>query len=122
MITLSPRLLGRFALWENPLRAPDRRHSFRNKTMGAWLGGAILAATLSSCVATPAGLDAPAASQLEDRSLVTAVRRITETQYRHAVSDAFGPGIKINARFEPDPRLDGLLRVMTGKENFAPCE
>src|SRR5215813_8847647 len=40
-----------------------------------------------------------------------AVRRITETQYRHTIADVFGPGIKINARFEPEKREDGLLAI-----------
>lgn len=39
------------------------------------------------------------------------VRRITETQYRHTIADVFGADIKINARFEPEKREDGLLAV-----------
>src|SRR5262245_19409158 len=40
-----------------------------------------------------------------------AVRRITETQYRHTIADVFGPEVKINARFEPQKREDGLLAI-----------
>lgn len=40
-----------------------------------------------------------------------AVRRMTETQYRHTVADVFGSAIKINARFEPERREDGLLAI-----------
>ena len=40
-----------------------------------------------------------------------AVRRITEAQYRHTIADVFGPDIKINARFEPEKREDGLLAL-----------
>ncbi len=40
-----------------------------------------------------------------------AVRRITETQYRHTIAEVFGPQIKINARFEPEKREDGLLAI-----------
>jgi Protein of unknown function (DUF1595)/Protein of unknown function (DUF1587)/Protein of unknown function (DUF1592) len=40
-----------------------------------------------------------------------AVRRITETQYRHTIADVFGPELKINARFEPEKREDGLLAI-----------
>ncbi len=40
-----------------------------------------------------------------------AVRRITETQYRNSIADIFGPAVKINARFEPEKREDGLLAV-----------
>ena len=39
------------------------------------------------------------------------VRRITETQYRHAIANVFGPDIKLNARFEPEKREDGLLAI-----------
>lgn len=40
-----------------------------------------------------------------------AARRLTESQYRHIATEVFGPEIKINARFEPDKREDGLLAV-----------
>jgi hypothetical protein len=40
-----------------------------------------------------------------------ALRRITETQYRHTIADIFGGAIKINARFEPEKREDGLLAI-----------
>lgn len=40
-----------------------------------------------------------------------ALRRITETQYRHTIADVFGPDIKINARFEPEKRVDRLLAI-----------
>lgn len=40
-----------------------------------------------------------------------AVRRITESQYRHTIADVFGPSIKINARFEPEKRVDRLLAI-----------
>lgn len=39
------------------------------------------------------------------------VRRITESQYRHAIADIFGADIQLNARFEPEKREDGLLAV-----------
>jgi Protein of unknown function (DUF1592)/Protein of unknown function (DUF1588)/Protein of unknown function (DUF1595)/Protein of unknown function (DUF1585)/Protein of unknown function (DUF1587) len=40
-----------------------------------------------------------------------ALRRITETQYRHTIADVFGPEIKINSRFEPEKRVDRLLAI-----------
>lgn len=40
-----------------------------------------------------------------------AIRRITESQYRHTIADVFGPSVKINARFEPERREAGLLAV-----------
>src|SRR5262252_10701532 len=47
----------------------------------------------------------------ETGPIKVAVRRITETQYRHTIADVFGPEIKINARFEPEKREDGLLAI-----------
>ncbi len=40
-----------------------------------------------------------------------AIRRLTESQYRHAIADAFGADIQINGRFEPGRREEGLLAV-----------
>jgi hypothetical protein len=50
----------------------------------------------------PSGLTAP---------VKVALRRITETQYRHTIADVFGPEIKISARFEPEKRVDRLLAI-----------
>ncbi len=38
-------------------------------------------------------------------------RRITETQYRHAIADVFGSDIQLSARFEPERREEGLLAI-----------
>jgi hypothetical protein len=51
---------------------------------------------------------APLAAQ---PGFVSAYRRLTESQYRHAIADTFGPDIIINARFEPERREDGLQAV-----------
>ena len=40
-----------------------------------------------------------------------ALRRITETQYRHTIADVFGPEIKVKGRFEPEKREDRLLAI-----------
>jgi len=40
-----------------------------------------------------------------------AVRRLTESQYRHTIADVFGSQIKMNARFEPEKREEGLLAI-----------
>jgi hypothetical protein len=64
------------------------------------------------------GQTPPAASAKSSVNIVSltgpakvAVRRLTESQYRHAIADAFGPDVKINARFEPEKREDGLLAL-----------
>lgn len=51
------------------------------------------------------------AQTLESGSIKVAVRRLTESQYRHTIADVFGPDIKINARFEPESREAGLLAI-----------
>lgn len=55
-----------------------------------------------------AGLVAEAAASEPTK---IALRRITESQYRHTIEDVFGPEIKIEARFEPERREDGLLAL-----------
>jgi hypothetical protein len=42
-------------------------------------------------------------------------RRLSPDQIRHVVADAFGPSIKIEGRFEPDLREDGLFAVGSGR-------
>ncbi|HEY2676079.1 MAG TPA: DUF1592 domain-containing protein [Steroidobacteraceae bacterium] len=74
-----------------------------------------LAAVLSDCgcgIAAAAGAATPGAPQQgANAPIKVAVRRITESQYRHTIADIFGMGIKINSRFEPERRDDGLLAV-----------
>lgn len=45
------------------------------------------------------------------RPVKVALRRLTESQYRHTIADVFSPEIKIQARFEPEKRVDGLLAL-----------
>ncbi|MDP2286179.1 MAG: DUF1592 domain-containing protein [Pseudohongiella sp.] len=44
----------------------------------------------------------------DDSSLVVAVRRLTEPQYRQSIADVFGDTIQISGRFEPERRELGL--------------
>ena len=69
-----------------------------------WVYGALLVTLAFTANAQPAE---PASGI----PIKVAVRRITESQYRHTIADVFGPGIKINARFEPEKREQGLLAV-----------
>lgn len=59
---------------------------------------------------TPSAQTSESASG-EAGTVKVAVRRITESQYRHTIADIFGPEIKINARFEPERREEGLLAI-----------
>ena len=64
-----------------------------------------------------ANLRDPAFAQAtpQARPIKVAVRRLTESQYRHAIADVFGAGVKINARFEPEKREDGLFAIGDGQ-------
>jgi hypothetical protein len=75
--------------------------------IGVFIGALTFAATPPVQTPEPAsGGAVPIAVPIK-----VAVRRITETQYRHTIADVFGPEIKINARFEPEKREDGLLAI-----------
>jgi len=58
-----------------------------------------------------AAADAPTVAAQSSAPIKVAVRRVTETQYRHIIADTFGPDIKISARFEPEKREEGLLAI-----------
>jgi hypothetical protein len=55
-----------------------------------------------------------------DRGMIVALRRLTESQYRHAVADAFGADVRIEGRFEPERREGGLLAVGGGQLSITP--
>ena len=78
------------------------------------LGVAIGAATFLTAISLSAVAQSTddAAGQ---HSFKVAVRRITESQYRHTIADLFGNDIKINARFEPESREEGLLAIGTAR-------
>ena len=70
--------------------------------MALVLGSAALSATKSA--------GKPVAAAPVARTTIAA-RRITESQYRHAIADIFGPEIALNARFEPGKREGGLMAI-----------
>ena len=73
-----------------------------------WAGiGAFIGALAFAAPPVPA----PKPASGEAMPVKVALRRITETQYRHTIADVFGPAIKINARFEPEKRVDRLLAI-----------
>ncbi len=66
------------------------------------LGATALAAAPADTAVQPVAAGAP---------VKVGVRRLTEAQYRNIIADAFGPAIKVEARFEPEKREDGLLAL-----------
>ncbi len=77
------------------------------------LSAGVAGLLLASCV-SPAGETAsaaPANSSPASKLTLVATRRVTELQYAHAIADNFGPAIKVEGRFEPELRKDGLLSI-----------
>jgi hypothetical protein len=70
-----------------------------------------MASTESASVSTAAPLVSDYQPYINRTAFRTAYRRITESQYRNTIADIFGPDIKINARFEPERREDGLQAI-----------
>ena len=71
-----------------------------------------VSSTGAFCVLWLGLLAAPIVSASEaEAQQVAGVRRVTESQYRNAIADIFSPEIEVSARFEPDPRIDGLLAI-----------
>jgi Protein of unknown function (DUF1592)/Protein of unknown function (DUF1588)/Protein of unknown function (DUF1595)/Protein of unknown function (DUF1585)/Protein of unknown function (DUF1587) len=75
-----------------------------------WVSAGVFLASLA-LAAAPAPAPKPASSTGGAAPIKVALRRITESQYRHTIADVFGPEIKINARFEPEKRVDRLLAI-----------
>lgn len=59
----------------------------------------------------PGAAASPAVTSAQPAPVKVAVRRLTESQYRHTIADVFGPQVKIEARFEPEKREEGLLAI-----------
>lgn len=74
----------------------------------SWVGFAFIGA-LAVAATAPAQTSEPISGKASP--IRVAVRRITESQYRHTIADVFSPEIKINARFEPEKREEGLLAI-----------
>lgn len=74
------------------------------------IGAAVIGAATTTVRLMPANAaaQAPIAAPVK-----VAARRISESQYRHIAADVFGPQVKLNARFEPEKREDGLLAIGT---------
>jgi len=66
-------------------------------------------ASLSPASLSPASAQASQAASAEPFAM--AVRRVTESQYRNIIRDTFGPGMQVNARFEPELREGGLQSI-----------
>jgi hypothetical protein len=79
-------------------------------------GALPLCATLTRCASSVAAALARALGPTEPTSpgAPAIARRLRPDQYRRVLADVFGPTIRIEGRFEPDVRDDGLFAVGTG--------
>ena len=77
----------------------------------------LLAAALASAplllvgCASDTNVQASASASVAKPGEVVGMRRLTAAQYRQSIADIFGPDIKIQGRFEPEVRREGLLAV-----------
>lgn len=65
--------------------------------------------------------DAPAASAAAraPEGQIVAMRRLTGVQYRQIIADVFGPEVKVQGRFEPEARREGLIAVGSGSASIS---
>jgi hypothetical protein len=75
-----------------------------------------LCANLTGCAGSAAAALSRAVLRSEPRSPggPPIARRLRPDQYRRVIADIFGPTIKVEGRFEPDVRDDGLFAVGAG--------
>ena len=82
---------------------------------GPSVEGAHLCATISRCAGSLAtALTRAWSSEPIAPGGPPLARRLRPDQYRRVIADVFGPTIKIEGRFEPDVRDDGLFAVGVG--------
>jgi hypothetical protein len=81
--------------------------------------GALALAAGAAALAPTIVASKPVAAAQTDRE-ITSMRRLTEAQYRQALTDVFGPGLKMTGSFEPEARLDGLQAIGSRKLTISP--
>lgn len=74
--------------------------------------------TVAGAIAVQTALADPAPA---NAGMIVAARRLTETQYRHAIADTFGADIKVEGRFEPERREGGLLAIGSAQLSVTPA-
>jgi hypothetical protein len=72
---------------------------------------AVTTLTFPALAQAPSGSKPPASTVAKADPFAMSIRRVTETQYRNVMRDTFGPGMQLNARFEPELREEGLQSI-----------
>ncbi len=85
---------------------------FTSKGTSAALVAALMLGTagLMGCASDSASPAKTASAKAESGGEVVAMRRVNESQYRHAITDIFGD-LEVKGRFEPEKRVHGLLAI-----------
>lgn len=78
-----------------------------------------LAALTGLAVQAPAPALAQGTTPASAAGDIVGMRRLTESQYRRSISDVFGPAIKVEGRFEPELRRDGLIAIGSGQASIS---
>ena len=78
-----------------------------------WMVGAAVAVAIGSVAWAAGGAEGNHAEPSQ-------LRRLTESQYRQAIADIFGPDIRVVGRFEPDLRVEGLIAVGASAVSVTP--
>lgn len=68
-----------------------------------------------TAASAPAAAPATAAPAAADESVTL---RLSPSQYRQTIADLFGSAVRVNGRFEPEQRDQGLLAIGARVENF----
>ena len=98
------------------IRNPSLTQLDGSTSSGSTPGALHLCATLGRCASSALSALTRALKSAEPTSpgAPAIARRLRPDQYRRVVADVFGPTIKIEGRFEPDVRDDGLFAVGAG--------
>lgn len=70
---------------------------------------------VAALAAITPGLAGAAGKPLGAETVSPLMLRLTSEQYQAVIADTFGATITLGGRFEPDPRVDGLLGIGAGK-------
>ncbi|HEV7693215.1 MAG TPA: DUF1592 domain-containing protein [Hyphomonadaceae bacterium] len=83
----------------------------RNRVTGLVLAAISAAGLIGACAVAGQKSPAEPTAAAQTQPFAMSVRRLTETQYRNIIRDTFGPGLQMNARFEPELREEGLQSI-----------
>ena len=91
-------------------------HTFSQPPPRPDVGSTAPATATSTTVATGATTTKSASTAVSNATAAptAAIRRLTESEYRHTIADVLDATIEINARFEMEKREEGLLAIGSG--------